>query len=474
MAARTTRKRSAASKPRTRASRGKSARAPTRARSAAPIPSFDLATLVHELPVASFVLRVKAPDAISFEFVSDISKQVIGLSPAHLRKDANALHPADVDFARYKKEFRDAVLAGRKVAFAGRFMVGKAKEKWLRIVAQPITESRRDRLFCGTIEDIDEAARAREQSQVLLERCNKAQEIANLGWYEFDVAAGTLELTPGFAERLGFDHVPSGRLVGKRALNYVDAFRNALHPDDRDRFSSIIADNKWLRTEFDFRIVTAANEIRHLFIRIHRTADAKGKRLKDFAVLLDITDRKRLEEDLRAQASTDPLTSVANRRTFDASGRRELERARRYNKPFVTILIDIDHFKKVNDTYGHDIGDLVLKEIAKVCAAQLRGTDIFARYGGEEFVALLPETDLKSGIILAERLRQGIALQPIFTPKGPLVVTASLGLATYSAQDKTLDDVVKRADDMLYVAKRNGRNRVEVAKSAGNSRSAAE
>lgn len=302
----------------------------------------------------------------------------------------------------------------------------------------------------------------------------RAEEIAHLGWYDYDVAAETIHLTPEFAAHLGFPHVPSGCVHGADAASYVEVFRAAIHPDDRDRYASIIADSKWLRTEFDFRIVTPANDVRHLFTRIHRTVDRSGRRVRDFGVILDITERKRLEEDLRALALTDPLTGVANRRTFEASGRREVERARRYAKPFAIIIIDIDHFKKVNDSHGHDVGDVVLKEVAKVCAAQLRGTDIFARFGGEEFIALLPETDLKAGVILAERLRQAVGLQPIFSHKGPVVVTASLGLAAYQPQDKSLDDVVKRSDEALYAAKHGGRNRVEFSGAGQPSRSAAE
>ncbi|MDX2222431.1 MAG: diguanylate cyclase [Rhodospirillaceae bacterium] len=302
----------------------------------------------------------------------------------------------------------------------------------------------------------------------------RAEEIAHLGWYDYDIVAGTLHLTPEFAAHLGFPLVPSGLVRGAAAAAYVEQFRAAIHPDDRDRYASIIADDKWLRTEFDFRIVTPANDVRHMFTRIHRTVDAAGRRIRDFGVILDITERKRLEEDLRALALTDPLTGVPNRRTFEASGRREVERARRYAKPFSIIVIDIDHFKRVNDTYGHDVGDVVLKEVAKVCAAQLRGTDIFARFGGEEFIALLPETDLKAGMILAERLRQAVGLQPIFSHKGPVVVTASLGLAAYLPQDKSLEDAVKRADEALYAAKRSGRNRVEIALVGQQARPAAE
>jgi diguanylate cyclase (GGDEF)-like protein len=313
------------------------------------------------------------------------------------------------------------------------------------------------------IADIDAHKRIEIEFESVRERIARAQDIADFGWYDYNVKDQTIDLTPEFAAKLGLPTVPTGRLVGPLTERFNEAFRSSVHEEDRERFLAIISDTAWLRTEFDFRIVKATGEVRHLFIRIHRTADREGKRVRDFGVVLDITERKRLEDNLRALASTDALTGVPNRRTFESVGRREMERARRYAKPFVVLALDIDFFKKVNDTHGHDIGDAVLKEVARICAAQLRGTDVFARMGGEEFAALLPETDLKPAAGLAERLRQAIALQPIFTPKGPLVVTISVGVAQHGPQDTGLDQVMKRADEALYAAKRNGRNRIELA-----------
>ncbi|MSO97933.1 MAG: sensor domain-containing diguanylate cyclase [Rhodospirillaceae bacterium] len=218
------------------------------------------------------------------------------------------------------------------------------------------------------------------------------------------------------------------------------------------------------RIEFDYRVLTRTNDVRHLCSRIQRTTDKNGNRIRDFAVILDITERKRLEGDLRAQASTDPLTGVSNRRSLESAARREVERARRYAKPFATIAIDIDHFKRVNDTYGHDIGDIVLKGMTQTCLEGLRVTDVLARMGGEEFAVLLPETDITAATLLAERLRIAVEAKPIVTVKGSISITISLGVAAFAPNEPTIEAAMKRADESLYEAKRSGRNRVIVAK----------
>lgn len=421
------------------------------------------AKLLEAVPAVPFVYRYVHSMDHGFKYIGPQCRRLLGISDHALVKNPAKLWPVTDDLVAYESQFIRSISLGRRAKFAGRFRVGRGQIKWLELTAEPIKSEQKERLFTGTIADIDDAKRIQIEFETMRERIGRAQEIAEFGWYDFNVKEAVIDYTPEFASKLGLPSAPSGRLSGAPAEKFAEMFRSIVHPDDRDRFQGIISDTTWLRTEFDFRIVKASGEIRNLFIRIHRTTDREGKRERDFGVILDITERKRLEENLRALASTDALTGVPNRRTFESAGRREMERARRYAKPFTVIAIDIDFFKKVNDTYGHDIGDAVLKEVAKVCAAQLRGTDVFARLGGEEFAALLPETELKSAAGLAERLRQAVAVQPIFTAKGPLVVTVSLGLAEYAAPDTGLDHVLKRADEALYVAKRNGRNRVEHA-----------
>ncbi len=179
--------------------------------------------------------------------------------------------------------------------------------------------------------------------------------------------------------------------------------------------------------------------------------------------------RKRYQDRLRANyeqslslALTDSLTGVFNRRYVSAHLPRLLDRAADSNKPVSILMFDIDHFKRVNDTFGHDIGDEVLKEVAERASRNLRNFDLVARLGGEEFVVIMPDTDGESALMVAERLRNriGDTVFRISAPVGEIVVTVSVGVAVGGRVGDTVETLIKRSDEALYEAKRSGRNRV--------------
>ena len=174
-------------------------------------------------------------------------------------------------------------------------------------------------------------------------------------------------------------------------------------------------------------------------------------------------ENARLFEEMQQQAITDSLTGISNRRHFFEMAENEFERSRRYHRSLSMIMLDIDHFKDVNDRHGHAVGDAVLQEIAAQCRDSLRLVDLLARYGGEEFVILLPETDLERCARVAERLRGRIAGTRIETPEAAITVTASLGIASLEGDKRiTLAELLNQADQALYAAKQAGRNRVHV------------
>ncbi len=175
------------------------------------------------------------------------------------------------------------------------------------------------------------------------------------------------------------------------------------------------------------------------------------------AAIRDITERKRLQDELRDLSERDPLTSLYNRRKLYQVLAMELKRARRSGSPLSLLLMDLDHFKTINDTFGHDIGDVVLRNVAEVVSATLRSTDIFARYGGEEFVVVCPDTDLDGAVVVAEKLRG--AIEGYRFPGVGGKVTISVGISLMEAGDAE-DALIGRADRALYVAKKTGRNRV--------------
>jgi diguanylate cyclase (GGDEF)-like protein len=175
--------------------------------------------------------------------------------------------------------------------------------------------------------------------------------------------------------------------------------------------------------------------------------------------------RTRLYEQAEHLATTDGLTGLLNRRTFNAQLQGRLREAQRYNRPLSLLLLDVDHFKKVNDTFGHPAGDAVLKGVAAVAQKQARETDIVARYGGEEMALILPETDAAGAHAIAERIRKAVGATSHPTEHGAIQVTVSIGLAT-SPCPGDAEAVLEAADKALYRAKQGGRNRVVAANPA--------
>lgn len=172
----------------------------------------------------------------------------------------------------------------------------------------------------------------------------------------------------------------------------------------------------------------------------------------------------KLRETLHAQSVRDPLTGLFNRRYMEETLEREIHRALRTNFPIGIIMLDIDHFKKLNDTYGHEAGDMVLVEIGKKIGDNIRTSDIACRYGGEEFILILPNADIETTRLRAEKVREEIAQCGIIYHRQELgPITMSLGVAGFPNHAQTLESVLKKADEALYIAKKLGRNRVEVS-----------
>jgi diguanylate cyclase (GGDEF)-like protein len=178
-------------------------------------------------------------------------------------------------------------------------------------------------------------------------------------------------------------------------------------------------------------------------------------------------------EALRTQAMIDPLTQVGNRRAFMDIAIKELARACRSERPLAVVMIDLDHFKAINDTHGHAVGDHVLAQTARRLSSVLRASDHLARCGGEEFVVLLPECDARNAFTVGERLRREVSRRPIETHVGPISVTASVGVAVVRDGSGTLATLLERADKALYRAKRSGRDKTVLSNNEDRSESVA-
>lgn len=257
------------------------------------------------------------------------------------------------------------------------------------------------------------------------------------------------------------------RLTGYNAeecMNQRSHPMEIVHPEDRETLARAMATagKAPTMTELEFRVVCKDGTVRWCAAVSQPAIDTQGRNVGFRASIRDISDRKALQQQLELLASTDPLTGVVNRRRFFHTAEAELYRARRYDRPLVLALIDIDHFKRINDTYGHAVGDDTLKTLAHAVGNRLRRSDLFARFGGEEFVLMLPETQLGDGLRLCERLRQMVETIKLQIPDRaePFGFAVSIGVADLQHDGDSLNQLLARADAALYKAKRDGRNQV--------------
>jgi diguanylate cyclase (GGDEF)-like protein len=233
-----------------------------------------------------------------------------------------------------------------------------------------------------------------------------------------------------------------------------------IHPDDIEKFNKALDKNIKKETQHfgeEIRLKHGDDDYQWFLVRGRVMFDEDlGSPCRIIGFNTDINKQKRIEAHLKELATIDELTGVANRSKVKELLDREVDRARRYRNPLSLIYFDIDHFKQVNDTYGHKSGDEVLIEITKIIQKELRKTDILARWGGEEFLIVIPETSLQNGVVLANKLREIIEEHNF---KDVSKVTCSFGVTQFTLHDD-IDKFVQRADEALYAAKDGGRNRV--------------
>lgn len=291
------------------------------------------------------------------------------------------------------------------------------------------------------------------------ERLQMALDSTEYGLWELWPQSGKLELPPKvFQDSFGY---PAADLPMD-----LKTWTELVHPDDLQAAKEILL--RYLRGDelslkHEFRIRDADGQWRWILVQGRIVEhDEQGKALRSLGVVQDITERKKSEERLRELATTDSLTGLVNRRCFLEEAEREFRRAKRYGAALSLLMLDVDHFKEVNDTYGHEVGDHVLQSLAQTGLKVLRNVDIMGRMGGEEFAVLLPETGIDEAQGAAERLRASVEQTPVKV-RGSVEVscTVSIGVAQ-ALEDETLDDLLRRADAAMYLAKDKGRNRSKV------------
>nr|WP_320116724.1 diguanylate cyclase [uncultured Desulfuromonas sp.] len=297
-----------------------------------------------------------------------------------------------------------------------------------------------------------------EQLHLSHQKLNYAQKMAHLGSWHWTIAIDQLTWSDEIF-----------RIMGDEPQAYAPTFELFLakiHPDDRDNVDQATKEAIENQTDYqvEHRIIRPNGEIRHVREQAEMTFDEEHNIIGMVGTVQDITDIIILQQKLQKLAITDELTEALNRRQLFREGEQLCKVASRYQSSFSVLFYDLDHFKSINDSYGHIVGDEVLQQVTEAVRSTLRETDILARYGGEEFCILAPETDHQQAEALAERIRinvQNHIIEPKHAPSFPFNVTISIGIAE-NRENETFSSVIDRADKATYQAKKNGRNCIVV------------
>lgn len=301
--------------------------------------------------------------------------------------------------------------------------------------------------------DITEQRHAEKALQDSEERYRRIVQTAQEGIWLIDLDYRTTFTNARITEMLGY---PTEVMLGKSLLEFMDKAWHAVIVANLERCRTGIAGQS------DCRLKRKDGSKIWALCSTNPIMDGDGRYTGTLLMMIDITARKRMEESLRRLSTQDPLTGLINRRHFFKRAHQEFERSRRYGRPLALLMLDIDHFKHINDTYGHPTGDEVLRIVSRIMRDKLRRVDLLARYGGEEFVMLLPETTLLTAMNIAGRLCAALAAEPIPTEHGVVSLTASIGVAALTDYaDQTFIQLLSWADQAMYRAKQAGRNQVQ-------------
>lgn len=278
----------------------------------------------------------------------------------------------------------------------------------------------------------------------------EAAKAVNLRHYDISSA---LQTTLEFNELISIFSKKAGIMIPHDAYIYTNT-----------EFDIAIRNGVFTKHSCSYALKVEDQQLGELTLtRNYRFKDAEIKLLETLlcCLIYPLKNATLFHQALRL-AYTDPLTQTNNRASFNDILRREISQAVRHSSALSLIFIDIDHFKHINDDYGHDCGDFALSSVAKRIKENMRGCDFLFRVGGEEFVALLNDTDTEGAQSLAERIRKAVEQHTLVYELATIKLTVSLGISSLKSED-TLETLVKRADSAMYQAKRNGRNQVVVA-----------
>ena len=297
--------------------------------------------------------------------------------------------------------------------------------------------------------DLSTVALQRDEVQDLYDR-------APCGYHSLDHQGRVLRMNQ---TELGWLGLSREQAMGRPFTDFLTEDSQAIF---RERFPQFVRDGNV--KDLELELVRGSGTPMPVLVSATAIKDANGQLLSTRTTVFDNTDQKMMEAQLERLARTDMLTALSNRRDFYEHAARAMAHSRRHSTPLSLVLMDIDHFKKINDTYGHARGDQVLRKLSHSLGDALRETDVPARLGGEEFAVLMPTTSLEQALAVAERLRDTLAHTPVaIGDEQQIHFTVSIGVTEWQLADADIDATLHRADEALYRAKHGGRNRVEQA-----------
>lgn len=404
-----------------------------------------------------------------FEFVNPAYARLYGYAPA----DLIGKHPIDItipDDLAILAEQRKLRQNGQSTTYESRIKRIDGSIAHVLITAVPRSFDPGGK-FYGAIAVITDLTEQKQIENKLRASEEKYRTVANFtyDWEAWRGADGTYLYTSPSCERI------TGHTAAEFLAN-PNLILEIAHPDDqpilKEHQRAAGHELKDQDLEIDFRIITPGGETRWISHSCTSVYSESGQWLGRREGNRDMTTRRKAEEEIRSLnaeleqlAGTDGLTGINNHRSLLKLAEREFDVAMRYQPPLSMLFFDIDHFKQVNDTFGHAVGDEALKLTIQTVCAKLRSADLIGRYGGDEFVILLPQTSAQDALPLAERIHASIADMRLDTNKGPLTLTISIGIAQSihnASEPDSVESLLLRADQALYAAKQGGRNRTVI------------
>ncbi|WP_432473120.1 sensor domain-containing diguanylate cyclase [Amphritea sp. HPY] len=367
----------------------------------------------------------------------------------------------DVESEEHWRLIVNKVYLSGSLTFIGRHRRNNGSGFPVEVYTSIIRHQDRD-LFVSIARNLALTSQQREEFRDHDAKLTYALNEAVDGMWDWHIETGEVFFSPQLKRMLGY--------LPHEMEAEVSSWIDSIYPDDRERVLALMDEHlngRIPQYEAEYRIYNRDKQL--LWVRDRGRVcqhDEQGAAVRIVGMVHDITAAKALEDKLRQQASYDYLTGLLNRRAGYIHFKKQLSYAQRYQQSFTLCLLDLDHFKGINDEFGHLAGDRVLKHFVELMSLSIRQSDTLMRWGGEEFLLLLPKTDTVNARHLIEQLQEKTTQSPILLDGCEVRVAFSAGLATYPEHARDMDGLISSADEALYSAKNSGRNQVVVSQNS--------